>query len=569
MNRPALVPVQPVARRNVWATNGGIYFGLQTEPPADPDRPLAGRDSSMRAQTDPRTFWKPSGDENAYTADRHVITIGPNGSGKTRKLLLPNVFRLREWSKVLIDPKGEICAHTAPYLASIPGHKVVVVDPFGVMQSPQYAKLYAKHGDILQSRGFNPLAALDAKSPRMIDGAKAIAEALIKIDDARDPYWPQAAQALCKGIIIALVIARDVKLMKLPEADERELQATLEKINEEAQAQGRPPVSAEMVEKQRQLKTARLQKVLDEDKADLATFRRIIGLSPDELARWCKLRVGCFGREFSALGPSIGRYADYKPDNRELSAVLGTAMVQTDWLDSPEIQADLLGEPFDFGSLKTTPTSVFFILPPEFLGSHSVWLRLMVSAALRPLLRSVETGERTVPVLFMLDEFAQLGYMKIIEDNYALLRGYGVKLWTIWQDLTQAKNLYKDRWESFMSNAGIRQTFAPQDLTTRDYLARMSDKRQKWHTTESSSVGLALKSLPSLNMSSGETRLDDAVFHPHELSALDLDEAVLWDRMMQYHLSVTPQPELLTTPFPGAGESVSALMAQARAAIDG
>ena len=62
---------------------------------------------------------------------------------------------------------------------------------------------------------------------------------------------------------------------------------------------------------------------------------------------------------------------------------------------------------------------------------------MMVASILRPLLRSVERPP--VPVLFMLDEFAQLGRMEIIEDNYALMRGYGVKLWTIWQDLNQAK----------------------------------------------------------------------------------------------------------------------------------
>jgi hypothetical protein len=61
----------------------------------------------------------------------------------------------------------------------------------------------------------------------------------------------------------------------------------------------------------------------------------------------------------------------------------------------------------------------------------------MVSSILRPLLRSVEG--RAVPTLFLLDEFAQLGHMEMIEDNYALMRGYGVKLWTIFQDLNQAK----------------------------------------------------------------------------------------------------------------------------------
>jgi type IV secretion system protein VirD4 len=525
MNAPArdLIPAIAATRTNIWAKNGGIYFGCGVETPADPDRPLAGRDSMTRAQSDPRTSWTANGEENRYSSDRHVLTVGPNGSGKTRKLLLPNLYRLRDWSCVVIDPKGELCAHTAPYLASIPGHQVRIVDPFGVMKEPQYAKLYEKHGGILQSVGLNPMANLKPKivvdgkevsNPRFVDAANAIAEALIKTDDSRDPYWPMAAQAVVTGLLLGLALETG------------------------------PDASLGMV-------------------------RRMLGFSPAKFAETCKLLIENHGKACPPLAPNLSRFEDYKADNKELGAIMGTALAQTRWLDSPEIQADLKGQGFDATTLKTTPTTVYLILPPEYLASHGTWLRLAVSSILRPLLRSVEIGENTVPVLFMLDEFAQLGHMKIIEDNYALMRGYGIKLWTIWQDLTQAKNLYKDRWESFMANAGIRQIYSPQDLTTRDYLARMSDKRQKWHNTESSSVGLSLKSMPSLNMSSGETRLDDAVFHPHELSALDLDEAVLWDRMMQYHLSITPQPDLLTKPFPGAAKSVAQLYAEARAAIEG
>ena len=85
----------------------------------------------------------------------------------------------------------------------------------------------------------------------------------------------------------------------------------------------------------------------------------------------------------------------------------------------------------------------------------------------------------------MLDEFAQLGHMEVIQDNYALMRGFGVKLWTIWQDLTQAKRLYKEQWESFISNAGIVHAFAPQDLTTREYLSKLSGERIIWHSKTS------------------------------------------------------------------------------------
>jgi type IV secretion system protein VirD4 len=149
----------------------------------------------------------------------------------------------------------------------------------------------------------------------------------------------------------------------------------------------------------------------------------------------------------------------------------------------------------------------------------------MVSSILRPLLRSVEG--RAVPTLFLLDEFAQLGHMEMIEDNYALMRGYGVKLWTIFQDLNQAKILYKDRWESFISNAGIVQAFAPQDMTTRKYLSDLADERMTWIDKESKSSNVT-----GVNVSGGTStapaNIKEPLIYPYELGQMQQGQSVLF-----------------------------------------
>src|SRR3984885_4356122 len=157
-------------------------------------------------------------------------------------------------------------------------------------------------------------------------------------------------------------------------------------------------------------------------------------------------------------------------ENRELFSILSTAQTQTGWLDSLPIQRDVSKGAADFGRMKYQPMTVYLILPPRYLATHSTWLRLMVTAVLQPLMRSVRPA--TVPVLFMLDEFAQLGHLPVIENNLAMMRGYGVKLWTAFQDLSQAHAIYKERWESFLGNAGVLQSFAPQDVITADYLSK-------------------------------------------------------------------------------------------------
>ncbi len=76
------------------------------------------------------------------------------------------------------------------------------------------------------------------------------------------------------------------------------------------------------------------------------------------------------------------------------------------------------------------------------------------------------------PVLFIMDEFAALGHMKTIEDAAGQIAGYGVKLWPILQDLGQLKALYKERWETFMGNAGVLQFFGNNDLTTLEWVSK-------------------------------------------------------------------------------------------------
>lgn len=441
-----------------WWMNDGVYIGYDTADPEDEAHPL-------------RSPWALTQATRHYRQDRHILTIGPNGSGKTRRLLFPNLYFLKNWSIVAIDPKGELFAHTAIERAKSPGHRIILIDPFSVVKRT-YPGL-AEHIDC-NSAGFNPLASLDAASLRFIDDAKSLAVALIRTEDSREKYWPQAAQALIKGLIMGLCIRGG-------------------------------------------------------GEASLVDLRDVLGLPPDKLATFVANWLDELGPESPALMASLGEFSTYSAEDREMGGIRRTAKVHTDWLDSPEMRADLEGPAFDFGALKTTPTTVYLVLPPEFLATHGVWLRLMVTSILRPLLRSVVKPR--VPVLFMLDEFAQLGRMEIVEDNYALMRGFGVKMWPIFQDLNQAKTHYGERWQSFISNAGIVQSFAPQDVMTRKYLSELADERLTWHTRASDSGGLSMgKGSVSFQSGGGrsDTHVKEPLIYPHELGQMGQGQSVIF-----------------------------------------
>jgi type IV secretion system protein VirD4 len=345
-----------------------------------------------------------------YVGDRHIITIGPNGSGKSRRLLLTNLERLVDWSVLVIDPKGELAAMTAEHRAR--HGRVIRLNPFDALG--------------LGSDRFNPVAALDPASGEFADDALALAEALIRVE-GKEPYWGQSAQDLVAALIMYSRLTR-------------------------------------------------------EDGGSLRHVRAELGKTVKQFADLIEeMIVTGIEKKWEELAIKSGRFASITPDNRELNSILSTALTQTRWLDSRPVKKDLDGraadgppdrDEFDFAAMKDYPTTVYLILPARRLATHSTWLRLMIAAVLAPLMK--DTRKPAVPVLFMLDEFAQLGHLPVIENNMAMMRGYGVKLWVVLQDLSQAKQIYGDRWESFGSNAGVLQSFAPRDVVTAEYLSQLS-----------------------------------------------------------------------------------------------
>lgn len=125
------------------------------------------------------------------------------------------------------------------------------------------------------------------------------------------------------------------------------------------------------------------------------------------------------------------------------------------------------------GNITAQVGHLYLCLPARFIPTHARFLRLMLNLMLyRMEAQGLDQPRCGYPVLFVLDEFAALGRLEVIEKAAGLMAGYGVKLWPILQDLGQLKRHYKESWETFLGNAGILQFFANADLTTLDWLSK-------------------------------------------------------------------------------------------------
>jgi type IV secretion system protein VirD4 len=316
-----------------------------------------------------------------------------------------------------------------PNLLRSQGKSIIVLDPKGELAAITGA-FRASVSDLvilnpfnmlgMGSAGFNPLATLNPDSDTFTDDAFGIAEALIMIEE-KDPHWSESASSLVAAMVMWEVM--------------------------EARREGRPPI----LENVRRLITEPDEYEVTDGKKRMVRGLRLTA------ARMCDHG----GFEIESL---ISRFIR---DTDEIASIRSTADRQTNWMLSKPMRTDLARNGVNFADLKRRPTSVYVILPAERMRTHKVWLRLVIVSALRALY--TPGGLRT---LFMMDEFAQLGHLGAMEDAFGLVRGYGVQLWPILQDLNQLKALYRERWETFIGNAGVVQGFAPNDLTTAEWMSR-------------------------------------------------------------------------------------------------
>ena len=248
------------------------------------------------------------------------------------------------------------------------------------------------------SHCFNPLDTFDPHAPDAYDAAMALAELIAPGRSLSDPFWDDSARALITVLLMQVASARPSILRNLSEV-------------------------AYLLNQKREHFEFTFKEI---ERSKLPLVRHL-------------------GGGWQATEAKV------------MASILSTAKASTALFNSQAFEA-ISGRtdiPLD-GIVRGDPISIYLVLPPEKLDSHGRLLRLWVGCLMDCLCQRRHRVEQ--PTLFMLDEAAQLGTLKQLRRAITLLRGYGVRTWSFWQDLSQLQTLYPD-WETLYNNTRYLQTF--------------------------------------------------------------------------------------------------------------
>ncbi|MBG6346227.1 type IV secretory system conjugative DNA transfer family protein [Pseudomonas aeruginosa] len=268
---------------------------------------------------------------------------------------------------------------------------------------------------------FNWLTMLDVNSPDVVAQASGLADMLVVSEKAGD-HWDETAKELLRGLL--------VHVASLPA-----------------------------------------------DRAHMGELRRLITGPADELDA---LLVDMAASDVGYGVVARAANAFLAKADKERSGVLSSVIRHTAFLDDPRVAASLRRSSFDLARLKAERMTIFVVIPPARLAANTRYMRGFIGLAFEALTRTADKPADRVA--FFLDEFAQLGYMKPIEDAVGLLRGYGVAFWFFLQDLSQLKAVYP-KWQTFLANSA-QQYFGTNDFDTAKYISDMLGQSTIQYSTE-------------------------------------------------------------------------------------
>lgn len=170
------------------------------------------------------------------------------------------------------------------------------------------------------------------------------------------------------------------------------------------------------------------------------------------------------------------------PD-KERGSIISTFARAFELYSDPIIRRNTETSDFKISDLVNgaSPTSLYFIIQPNDLSRLSNIARIFVTQMLNKLIHGMEFEEGTSKqknahqLILMLDEFASMKYMPVIEEGLAFIAGYGVRAYIIVQDIEQIYKYYT-RENSILGNCHTQISYAPNNNATKRHVSEQLGK---------------------------------------------------------------------------------------------
>lgn len=353
-----------------------------------------------------------SNDTWATGINNNDLVIGPSGAGKTRSYVKPNLLQCSE-SLIVADTKGSLIREVGPVL-KLHGYQVINLD----------------FTDMLGSYGYNPLDHIryDKKRKKYVDqDIMTIANSLVPIEDEKNPFWEQAAKMYLASLI-------GYVLECLPEHEH-----TLEYVSKlftqmQRETYGVPSQGEEL-------------------------FHELGLENPDSFA--------------------YKKYQLYKAtaDAEKMHAsILGILAEKLDTLtyDGPLAMYNRKKR-IDFSALGRKKTAVFLTISDTDRSADRL-VNLFYTQALQALCRSADRDypdhRLSVPVRFILDDFATNTCIPDFDNIISVIRSREIYVSVIIQSISQLNALYgPEKAKTIINNCDNCLYLGGQDVETAQYIS--------------------------------------------------------------------------------------------------
>lgn len=167
---------------------------------------------------------------------------------------------------------------------------------------------------------------------------------------------------------------------------------------------------------------------------------------------------------------NVAAFVNMTPET--FSGVYANAVKETHWLSYPNYAALVSGTSFRTDDLADGHTDVFINLDLKTLETHAGLARVIIGAFMNAIYN--RNGAIEGRALFLLDEVARLGFMRILETARDAGRKYGVTLTLLFQSIGQMRETYggHDAASKWFESTSWISFAAVNDPETADYISR-------------------------------------------------------------------------------------------------